>query len=67
MSYYWSAESWGSDYPPADWESVVENANEIIDAYAETYPDRDLNEFSERLWERYCTDGELPYKKIAIL
>lgn len=60
MSYYWSAESWGSDYPPADWERIVEGANYILDMFAEREPEKDLNVISENLWDSYCMNGHLP-------
>lgn len=59
---YWSIDSWGSDYPPVNAEEIISRANELIDQYSAEHPDydeRDVNLYSETLWEDFCRTGEL--------
>lgn len=57
--YYWSEESWGSDYPPESADEIISKANELIDEYAETHGEDETAAYSEMLWERYCMTGEV--------
>ena len=57
--FYWSMESWGSDYPPENAEEIIDSANELIAAYAETHDEEETDAYSERLWERYCMSGKV--------
>ena len=56
--YYWTLESWGSYYPPDNWEDIVAMANNAIDDFIEDAADdithEDIKEYSETLWELYC-------------
>lgn len=56
---HWSIESWGSEYPPENAEEIIDRANAMIDAYAETHDEDAAEEYSNRLWETYCTTGAL--------
>lgn len=56
---YWTIESWGSEYPPENAEEIIDRANELIEAYAEDHDEEDVAEYSERLWNNYCTTGNL--------
>ena len=66
--FYWSAETWGTDYPPENWREICDAANEKIDAYIKEYgldPYEDLDYeqicyFSEVLAENWITQGLLP-------
>lgn len=49
MKNYWSAESWGADYPPENWEKIVDEANRLIDAGAD----------GDELWEQFCRTGRV--------
>lgn len=60
MKYHWTLESWGADYPPENADEIIYRANEMIDAYAETHDEDATEEYSGRLWEAYCRDGNLP-------
>lgn len=59
MKYYWSLESWGSDYAPENADEIINRANELIDAYAETHDEEETAAYSERLWDAYCTTGKI--------
>lgn len=57
-NHYWTGDSWGSAYPPENWQDLVDAANELIDAYAAENPDAsddELWEYSQKLWETYCS------------
>lgn len=59
---YWSVESWGSDYPPVNADEIITKANEMIDKYSADHPDydeRDINDYSESLWETFRQTNEL--------
>ncbi len=52
---YWSADSWGSDYPPDNWEEIVSRANEMIkNKYLQTRDEEETRDYSSRLWDGYC-------------
>lgn len=58
MEYYWTAESFGSEYPPENWEEVITWANGHIDDYRADNPDAyddEIREYSDSLWELYCS------------
>lgn len=59
MKYFWSIESWGDAYPPENADEIIDHANELIEAYAESHDDEETENFSESLWERYCHTGSL--------
>ena len=54
----WNMESWGSEYPPENWEEIADMANELIDAYAESHGEEAADDYSEELWDLYCMGGE---------
>ena len=57
---YWTDASWGDACPPADWETVCEKANRLIDSFYFSGHDMDsTKEYSETLWDKYCTTGEV--------
>lgn len=58
-TFYWSMESWGSDYPPENADEIIYQANEIIEAYAETHDDEETANFSSALWDHFCMTGEV--------
>lgn len=61
-TYYWTPESWGEDTPPENADELIEQANDLIDEYAETRcvdPDI-LSAYSEGLWEFFSSYGMLP-------
>lgn len=65
-NYYWSEESWGSNNGeplPANIEEIIAQANDLINEYMELtgYPadDENVEIFSEKLWERYCSTGTI--------
>ena len=65
-NYYWSEESLGSNNGepiPANIEEIITRANNQIDEYmkANNYPadDENVEVFSEKLWERYCSTGTI--------
>ena len=52
---YWSEDSWGSDYPPDNWEEIVSRANEMIkNKYLQTRDEEETRDYSSRLWDGYC-------------
>ena len=57
-NYYWSMESWGSDYPPENADEIISKANEMIEAFASDHGDDETAEYSEKLWERFCMTAE---------
>ena len=59
MKHLWSIESWGSDYPPENADEIISKANDLIEAYAEDHDEDEVNNFSETLWERYCSTGNI--------
>ena len=57
---YWSSNSWGDSYPPANWERICEKANRLIDSFYFSGHDLEsTREYSENLWDRYCATGEV--------
>lgn len=62
-NYLWSMESWGADYPPENADEIIEAANEKIEEYAEDHDEDEVEEFSGRLWERFCRTGRLEERK----
>lgn len=66
--YYWTLESWGSDRPPEDAEIICDLANAAIAYYADNHPEassEDLTNYSEKLWEEYCSGSGLKLVYIA--
>lgn len=59
MKFYWTIESWGDAFPPENADSIIDRANELIAAYSETHDDDETANYSEQLWDRYCTTGEI--------
>lgn len=59
MNYYWTLESWGDAYPPENADEIIERANDLIEAYAENHDEEEVSEYSNGLWERYCSTGEI--------
>lgn len=65
-NYYFTAESWGSDYAPENWEEICSAANDLIDQYiAENELDPELDadqiaDWSGRLFEAWITNEQLP-------
>ena len=51
---YWSKDSWGSDYPPDNWEEIVQRANEMILKYSDRHDEEETRDYSARLWDGYC-------------
>ena len=58
-NYFWTIESWGSDYPPENANEVINMANELIEAYAAEHDEDETANYSESLWERFCVSGNL--------
>lgn len=60
--YFWSAESWGSEYPPENAAEIIEQANAKIVEFAQarrwTYA-WEIEEFSSRLWDRFSRTGSV--------
>lgn len=59
MKYLWDMESWGSGDPPENAEEIIARANEMIAEYARTHDDDATSDYSEMLWDRYCTRDSL--------
>lgn len=59
MNCYWTLESWGDGYPPENADEIIERANDLIDAYAENHDEEEVSEYSNGLWERYCSTGRI--------
>jgi len=59
MNCYWTLESWGGTYPPENADEIIERANDLIAAYAETHDEEETANYSERLWDRYCSTGRI--------
>lgn len=60
--FYWTAESWGSDFPPVNLSEVLNAANNLIDAFISAHPDYEdfeISEYSDGLWEDFCATGEI--------
>lgn len=56
--YYWTLESWGSDYPPENAQEIIEWANNRIDDYRERKGESfAVCCYSEILWDWY-TDND---------
>ena len=47
---HWTIESWGSEYPPVNYQAILDAANALIDACDQS----EAAEYSESLWETYC-------------
>lgn len=47
---HWTTESWGSEYPPVNYQAILDAANALIDACDPS----EAAEYSESLWETYC-------------
>ena len=63
-TYLWNLNSWGSGDVPENAIDIINRANELIEAYAETTEDEEaVHDYSERLWDTYCTTGKLPEKR----
>lgn len=63
-TYQWNLNSWGSGDVPENAIDIINRANELITAYAETTDDEEaVHDYSERLWDTYCSTGKLPEKK----
>lgn len=58
--YYWNLESWGNGYPPENADEIISAANEMIERYAETHSEVSTDNYSEKLWEYYCSHDALP-------
>lgn len=62
-NYHWTMESWGADYPPENAWELIDQANELIDAYAAengySEDDDSVKNYAEWLWEIYCRTGSL--------
>jgi hypothetical protein len=63
---YWTIESWGADCPPENAEEIISRANELIDAYAAQNGNDEAENYSEMLWEHYCTTGDLDMPWYAV-
>lgn len=59
MKNFWSIESWGDACPPENADEIIDRANELIEAFAESHDDEETANYSESLWERYCSTGSL--------
>ena len=59
MKYFWSIESWGDACPPENADEIIDRANGLIETFAESHDDEETANFSESLWERYCSTGSL--------
>ena len=66
-NYYWNEESWGSNNGeplPANIEDIIDEANVILDAYAQSngYDEEseEIQSYSDFLWEYYCKEDALP-------
>lgn len=57
-TYHWTLNSWGSAYPPENVDEIIDRANEILDQYALAHGDELALEFSEVLWDKYCSEGD---------
>lgn len=60
--YFWTAESWGSDYAQENADEIVERANQKIVEFAQdrkwTYA-WEVEEYANRLWDTYCNTGKI--------
>jgi hypothetical protein len=66
---YWEAESWFPDFPPENWKDIVAEANQEIDNYMQEHGldvyDDEAEVFSQKLWESWIENGNLPeYLKV---
>lgn len=66
-NYYWNEESWGSNNCeplPANIEDIIDEANVILDAYAQSNgyneESEEIQAYSDFLWEYYCKEDTLP-------
>ena len=62
MEYYWTLDSWGSEYPPENADEIIAAANEKILDFAKNGNWKDeyeIEAFSEKLWETYCNNGTI--------
>lgn len=58
---HWTTESWGSEYPPLNYQAILDAANDLIDDYADSIGEDDayhadtlVRQFSDDLWMKYC-------------
>jgi hypothetical protein len=59
MKYFWTLEDWGDACSPENADEIIDRANGLIGDYAESHDDEEAANFSEILWERYCSTGSL--------
>ena len=59
MKTYWTIESFGSSELPENVEEIIEQANELIEAYEEWHDEDETQLYSENLWETFCRTGEV--------
>ena len=60
--YFWTLDSWGSDYPPENADEIIGAANEKITEFVKEYSWKNLweiEQFRENLWENYCSTGNV--------
>ena len=60
--YYWTLDSWGSEYPPENADEIIAAANEKILDFAKVgnwNDECEIEAFSEKLWETYCSNGTI--------
>jgi len=57
--HYWSVDSFGSGPVPENYEEIIDKANEMISAYAETHDEEETENYSSKLWDRYCMTESL--------
>lgn len=61
-NFYWTTNSWGSDYPPVNAEEIISRANELIDQYAADHPEfdeMDIAQYAQSMWEDFCDSDEV--------
>ena len=63
-AYHWSAESWGSGYPPINYEEICDAVNDYLDGIMDDVDEAEENieyiwDRSEQLWEQFCGAGEI--------
>ena len=66
-NYYWNEESWGSNNGeplPDNIDDIIDEANVILDAYAQSNgyneESEEIQAYSDFLWEYYCKEDTLP-------
>ena len=58
----WSDNSWGSQYPPKNFDEICSEANMLLEEFMDKNPeatDEEICDYSRELWEQYCDTDQI--------